>query len=125
MEETLKLLYCAHCGDIVRLFSEKRTCLCGKSWGYYLDDRATTVQTYPGLSLAISNYDFDVAVKTFSADPHHFSPILSLRSWINPLSEPDVKFVRGEEIAGDESEQTDENEIVSKDGDPDNLSIDN
>src|ERR1700755_987921 len=91
----MKLLYCAHCGDIVRLFPEKRFCLCGKSWGQYLDDRSTTVQTWPGLSLGIANPDFVSAEQVFHSDPNTFSPLLSMRCWINPASEPDVKFVQG------------------------------
>lgn len=89
----MKLLYCAHCGDVVRLFPEKRSCLCGKSWGYYEEDNATTVQTYPSLSLGVANPDFRSAMEFFSKDPNYFSPALSIRCWVNPLSEPDVKFV--------------------------------
>ncbi|SRR5579871_777308 len=95
----VKLMYCGHCGDVVRLFPEKRFCKCGKSWGQYLEDKATTVQTYPGLSLGISNPDFDLAVDAFVEHPNYFSPILAIRCWVNPLSEPDVTFVAGEERA--------------------------
>ncbi|GAA2357901.1 hypothetical protein [Dactylosporangium salmoneum] len=91
----MKLLYCAHCGDIVRLFPEKRSCLCGKSWGHYLEDGATTVQTWPGLSLGIANPDFTQAQAAFGDDVTRFSPLLAMRCWINPVSEPDVKFVIG------------------------------
>lgn len=101
----MKLLFCAHCGDIVRLFPERRSCLCGKSWGQYLEDGETTLQTYPGLSLAISNPDFEQAFKTFLENPNHFSPLLSIRSWINSLSEPDIRFVREEEADQDESQK--------------------
>jgi hypothetical protein len=95
MVAPMKLMYCAHCGDIVRLFAEKRFCKCGKSWGRYLEDGATTVQTWPGLSLGIANPDFAAGRKAFGADVEHFSPLLALRCWINPVSEPDVKFVLG------------------------------
>jgi len=93
----VKLLYCAHCGDIVRLFPEKRFCLCGRSWGHYLDDGATTVQTWPGLSLGIANPDFAGAEDAFSEDVTRFSPLLAMRCWINPVSEPDVRFVLTED----------------------------
>jgi len=106
----LKLLYCAHCGDIVRLYPEKRSCLCGKSWGQYLEDGATTVQTYPGLSLGMSNADFQLAIQTFVENPQYFSPVLSIRTWVNPLSEADVTFVPGEEIIEGEEETSDESE---------------
>jgi hypothetical protein len=102
----MKLLYCGHCGDVVRLFPEKRYCKCGKSWGHYLEDNATTVQTYPGLSLGIANPDFDLAVKTFVENPNYFSPALAIRCWVNPLSESDVKFVSDERE--EETEEQDE-----------------
>jgi hypothetical protein len=91
----VKLLYCPHRGDIVRLFPEKRFCRCGKSWGHYLEDDATTVQTWPGLSLGIANPDFVKAEQSFGADLKRFSPMLTMRCWINPVSEPDVTFVAG------------------------------
>jgi len=109
-EDLLKLLYCAHCGDIVRLYAEKRSCQCGKSWGHYLEDGATTVQTYPSLSLGIANPDFETALKTFVENPRSFSPALAIRCWINPLSEPDVKFVPGEELEEQPHEESSEAE---------------
>ncbi len=94
----MKLLYCVHCGDVVRLFPEKRTCKCGKSWGHYLEDNATTVQTYPSLSLGLANPDFQQALNAFVENPNVFSPVLAIRAWINPLSESDVTFVPGEDL---------------------------
>lgn len=110
----MKLLYCAHCGDIVRLFPEKRFCRCGKSWGQYLDDGATTVQTWPGLSLGIANPDFVQAQEAFGVDVTRFSPLLAMRCWINPVSEPDVKFAAGVAMAG-----ADEPGHAPDSGDPD------
>jgi hypothetical protein len=89
----MKLMYCAHCADLVKLFPEARTCLCGKSTGRYLPDNSTTEQTWPGLSVGIANGDFVEAQGLFHQDPNTFSPILSMRCWINPASEPDVKFL--------------------------------
>jgi len=80
---------------------EKRTCRCGKSWGHYLDDGATTVQTWPSLSLGLANPDFRSAEATFAADPRAFTAALTIRSWINPISEPDVTFVHGTPLADD------------------------
>jgi hypothetical protein len=102
-EATLKLLYCVHCGDVVRLFPEKRYCQCGKSWGNYLEDNSTTVQTYPSLSLGLANPDLQQALNAFVKNPNRFSPELSIRAWINALSEPDVTFAPGE-AAADEDE---------------------
>jgi len=109
----MKLLYCPHCGDVVRLFPERRTCKCGKSWGHYLDDGSTTVQTWPSLSLGIANPDFQEAQQAFAARPETFSPSLAMRCWINPLSEPDVKLVQGIPI-GDEHEDDDQASTTDK-----------
>jgi hypothetical protein len=103
----MKLMYCAHCHDIVKLFPEKRSCKCGKSWGHYLDDNSTTVQTFPSLSLGIANPDFNGAVAAWQEDPKAWSPSITMRAWINPTSEPDVKFVKGEPFP-DENENEEE-----------------
>ncbi len=97
----MKLMYCAHCGDIVRLFPQRRTCKCGKSWGQYLEDDSTTVQTWPSLSIGIANPDFTAAQRAFAETVNAFFPSLSMRCWINPLSEPDVRMVKGEPIDGE------------------------
>lgn len=34
----MKLLLCKRCQDVIRLFDEKRTCKCGHSSGWYIDD---------------------------------------------------------------------------------------
>jgi hypothetical protein len=100
----VKLMYCAHCEDVVRLFPEKRSCRCGRSWGHYLEDNSTTVQTWPSLSLGIANPDFVQAESAFGEHPDTFSPIMSMRCWINPASEPDVKFVAGIPMQAEDAE---------------------
>jgi len=101
----MKLMYCAHCHDIVKLFPEKRSCKCGKSWGHYIEDDSTTVQTFPSLSIGIANPDFTAAMRAWDAAPRTFSPDITMRAWINPASEPDVKFVKGEPLPDDEDEE--------------------
>ncbi len=98
----MKLLYCGHCQDVVRLFPERRTCKCGQSWGQYLPDNSTTVQTSYSLSLGLANPDFKEAVGTFMQNRDHFSPALSIRAWVNPDSEPDVTYI----AHGEEPDQT-------------------
>jgi hypothetical protein len=97
-------MYCAHCEDIVRLFPEKRSCKCGKSWGHYLDDRSTTVQTWPSLSLGLANPDFLQAERAFAAAPGVFSPEITMRCWINPVSESDVTFIEGTQLDAPEEQ---------------------
>lgn len=89
----MKLLYCGHCHDVVRLFPEPRYCRCGKSWGQYLADNSTTIQTSHTLSIGLANPDFHEAVATLMEDRNHFSPVLTIRAWLNPDSEPDVQYV--------------------------------
>jgi hypothetical protein len=105
----------------VRLFPEKRFCKCGKSWGHYQEDNATTVQTWPGLSLGIANSDFHEAIQAFSANSRYFSPILALRCWVNPLSEADVQFVEGESIEGEKTEAEQQGEGMGKSADLENV----
>ena len=88
----MKLLFCGHCQDVVKLFPERRTCKCGRSWGHYLPDNSTTVQTGFTLSLGIANPDFSAAVDAFMQNQDYFSPALSHRAWINPHSEQDVTY---------------------------------
>jgi hypothetical protein len=88
----MKLLFCMGCGDVVRLFPERRSCKCGKSWGMYEADNATTVQSTNSVSLGIANPDFHQAVDAYMKDLGHFSPVLTMRCWINPVTEPDVRF---------------------------------
>ena len=113
----MKLMYCAHCHDVVRLFPQKRSCQCGRSWGHYLADNSTTVQTWPGMSIGIANPDFTAAEQAFAEAPQSFSPLLAMRCWINPVSEPDVKFVHGipmeEENGAEETSQVDESAPLS------------
>ena len=92
----MKLLFCGHCHDFVRLFPERRYCKCGRSWGHYLPDNSTTVQTPYSLSLGIANSDFHEALDVLMQNRDRFSPLLSLRAWFNPDSEPDVKYLSEE-----------------------------
>lgn len=93
----MKLLFCGHCNDVVRLFPERRSCKCGRSWGQYLPDNSTTVQTNYSLSIGLANPNFHDAVQVFMQNREVFSPALSIRAWLNPDSEEDVKYVAEEE----------------------------
>ena len=103
----VKLLYCGHCHDIVRLFPERRACRCGRSWGQYLPDNSTTVQTPYSLSVGLANPDFQEAVAVLMQNRDVFSPALSIRAWLNPDSEADVKYVADED-GGEETEPASE-----------------
>jgi hypothetical protein len=59
----------------------------------YEEDNATTLQTTNSLSLGIANPDFREALDAYLREPRHFSPALTMRTWINPVTEPDVRFI--------------------------------
>jgi hypothetical protein len=80
----------------VRLSPEKRTCLCGRSWGQYLEDHRTTVQTRNSLSLALHGTDFDRGIHGLMDNSKQFTPYLFVRGWFNPTSEEDVRYVEPE-----------------------------
>lgn len=39
----MKLLFCPHCQDVLKLRFEQRTCECGKSWGHYVDEKQAVI----------------------------------------------------------------------------------
>lgn len=39
----MKLLFCPHCQDVLKLKTERRECGCGKSWGLYEDRRQARI----------------------------------------------------------------------------------
>lgn len=39
----MKLLFCPHCQDVLKLQVEKRVCQCGKSWGHYTGELHATI----------------------------------------------------------------------------------
>lgn len=98
----MKLLFCLECQDIVRLTPERRSCRCGRAWGYYLEDNQTTVQTRNSLSLALAGPDFDRAIRGLIDQPNVASPLLFIRAWFNALSEKDVRYVEPDSTNGDE-----------------------
>ena len=53
----MKLIYCPHCGDVLRLYYSERSCRCGKSGGYYKDRLNATI-TGDAIPLGFDNYDF-------------------------------------------------------------------
>jgi len=53
----MKLLHCTECKDVVALHRKMRTCLCGKSKGYYLDTKRVTFSG-PGIIIGFNNDQF-------------------------------------------------------------------
>ena len=92
----MKLLLCLSCGDVVQMRPEPRACACGKSSGRYLDDRATVEQTEGSISIALHNHDLRAALDAYAGSPDAWHPLMVLRAYVNPRSEPDVRFVPAE-----------------------------
>ncbi len=59
----MKLLFCPHCTDIVRLKKMPKTCDCGKVGGRYLEDGLIMGHFGEGIPLFISNSSFAEAIE--------------------------------------------------------------
>jgi hypothetical protein len=66
----MKLLFCAECTDLVRLFGGRRSCRCGASAGRYLDEAQVEVSG-PAVVLGVGNDDFQAAYRRLAEDPAH------------------------------------------------------
>ena len=59
----MKLIYCPECLDVTKLKMLKlRSCACGKSWGYYLEDDLTAEIGGLAVPIAIENDELREAV---------------------------------------------------------------
>ncbi|HEY5933941.1 MAG TPA: hypothetical protein VIU61_04885 [Kofleriaceae bacterium] len=88
----MKLLLCRQCGDVIKMRPELRSCFCGASSGRYIDNE-TVEQTEGTISIALHNHDLGAAVDAFDHSPDAWHPLMVFRAYINPRSEPDVKFI--------------------------------
>jgi hypothetical protein len=89
----MKLLLCLACGDVIKLQPAPRSCLCGALSGRYLEDLSTVEQTEGSISIALHNHDLRAALEAFDASPDAWHPLMVFRAYVNPRTEPDVKFV--------------------------------
>lgn len=76
--------------------------------------KLVSVQTWSAEASVVDEYDVLVAVgelsggcfkaaeRAFAENVNAFSPMVTMRCWISPLSEPDVTMVKGEPIDEDE-----------------------
>lgn len=61
----MKLIFCTVCHDIVKLTTERRTCVCRESSGYYKRDLRTVKISGPAVPIGILNNEFMAAVEEF------------------------------------------------------------
>jgi hypothetical protein len=88
----MKLLLCLECGDVVRMRPEPRSCVCGKSSGRYVDN-SLVEQSSGSVSIALHNQDLADALAALEQSPEAWHPLMVLRAYINPRSEPDVRYL--------------------------------
>lgn len=63
MNNNTKLLVCTYCDDIISLRLMPRSCECGRSRGFLLDENRAEVNGKYAIPLAFSNHSFVNAVK--------------------------------------------------------------
>ncbi len=61
-EETMKLFLCRICQDVMKCDSE-RSCKCGESSGYYLEDGITAVYKGSAMPIGIDNHSLVKAMR--------------------------------------------------------------
>lgn len=83
----MKLILCPHCYDIVKLYSEARTCLCGKSSGWYDDDGVTAVIDGSAIPIGISNTSLERAVRLRPANGRGES----FDAWVVPINSENIR----------------------------------
>ena len=71
-EETMKLLCCSKCSDIISLkVGEKRTCKCGASSGMYTDNLNAVFKGEHCIPLGIDNNKFIKAIQMAKVENKH------------------------------------------------------
>ena len=96
----MKLLLCRACGDVIRMRPERRSCFCGAASGRYLEDSSTVEQTEGSLSIALHNHDLRAALVAFDEAPAPWHPLFVFRAYLNPTSEPDVRYLPPDGASG-------------------------
>ena len=61
-EANMKLIYCPHCKDVVRLKKALKKCDCGKCFGKYEEDGLNASISEDSIPLGFSNHSFIEAV---------------------------------------------------------------
>jgi hypothetical protein len=83
----VKLLVCTKCSDIFALVSEKRYCLCKKSWGQYVGELDATVGGEGAVPIAFHNDSFIEALRNRPEAGRG----AEFKAWIIPKECPTVR----------------------------------
>ncbi|BBN90565.1 MULTISPECIES: hypothetical protein [Rhodocyclales] len=81
----MKLLFCPHCQDVLKLRFEQRTCECGKSWGRYEDEEHARIGG-AAVPLGIGNRSLVDALESRPADGKG----TTFLAFVIPLQSPSV-----------------------------------
>ena len=89
----MKLLFCPMCQDIVKLLKERqRTCVCGKSWGMYLENGVDSIYGGEAVVLGFGNETFMSAIRKLGGrGPDGLG--WRFTAFVMPKDTPTVKFV--------------------------------
>lgn len=60
----MKLIFCPHCHDIVRLTNSRKSCECGRSYGKYEPDGLNATINDVAIPLGFANDSFVEALRT-------------------------------------------------------------
>lgn len=88
----MKLLHCTRCGDVFKLARKYKTCECGRSVGYYLDDGLNA--EYGGqfaVLFGIANSTVQPAIDATLEKPREDGLGWRMEAFVIPDSAPTVK----------------------------------
>lgn len=105
----MKLIYCEHCHDVVKLTLQMRFCMCGRVFGQYLNNVEAEVSK-TAVSLAIGNGSLDEAVKNMRAFQESHGDELN-REGYQHVGKIDYAWVRPNEGQGNPHTKVSEMDI--------------
>lgn len=87
----MKLLFCRHCGDVVKLQRTIRRCKCRAVSGKYLPDGAHAVVSKDALVIGLANPDVVSATGVFLSN-HPDAGYRTVRAWVMGKDAPRVHW---------------------------------
>lgn len=106
----MKLIYCEHCHDVVKLTLQMRFCMCGRVFGQYLNNVEAEVSK-TAVSLAIGNGSLDEAIQNMKVFMEHHKDELTTREAFQHIGKIDYAWVRPNEGGGNPHTKVSEMDI--------------
>ena len=88
-EKDMKLLFCKHCEDIVKLSYATRYCQCGATGGHYKVDGLNAVYYGPAIPLGFANLSFRKALRS----QPEFGKGTDYKAFVIPIVCPTMELV--------------------------------